>query len=109
MSIKASRPKVLLVASKGEWSGLVRLPYMFRRCNADLSVLTTADSALRRSWHVRELHTLPDSLDALVPTLREHLAHHHYDMVVLGDDPAFVSVAEAAAKENDASWIDAWF
>jgi len=109
MSIKASRPKVLLVASKGEWSGLVRLPYMVRRCNADLSILTTADSALRRSWHVHSIHTLPDSLDALVPTLREHLAHHHYDMVVLGDDPAFVSVAEAAAKETDASWIDGWF
>jgi hypothetical protein len=103
-------PDVLLVSSSGEWAGLALLPRMFQRCGAKLTVLAPRDTGLRRSRYVKTIQYIPSGYDALVPALREHLAKHQYDMVILGDEPAVVTVSHWAAKNpDDCAWIDSWF
>src|SRR5688572_23111902 len=105
-----SRRRVLIVASKGEWAGLVHLPHILHSCGARVTVLTTAKSTLRSSRYVDEIHTIPNAIDALPGALREHLKFNHYEHVILGDDPAVVAVAQHVERaDTDGGWVDRWF
>lgn len=107
---KAHKPHVLLVSSAGEWSGLVRLPSMLRRCGAHLTVLAPAESALRRSRFIDSFQIIPESLAALPGALKAHLEKNQYDAVFLGDEPTVVTIGQYAAEHpEDSQWIDTWF
>jgi predicted ATP-grasp superfamily ATP-dependent carboligase len=101
-------PKVLLVSTKGSWAGLLRLPAMLNRAGAITVMYGPVDSRLRRSRYIRETYTAPAEMPAFIAGLREHLAHHQYSWVVLGDDPTLVAIAQTAIKDGD-NWLEGWF
>src|SRR5687767_2264637 len=96
-SADSTRPHVLLVSAQGNWSGLLRLPYMLRRAGARVSMFGPERSRLRHSLYIERIIPAPAPIGAFIAALREHLANHQYAWVVIGDDPTLVSIGQQAA------------
>jgi hypothetical protein len=99
---------VLLVSAQGNWSGLLRLPYMLRRAGARVSMFGPARSRLRHSLYVERIIPAPTPIGDFISALREHLAQRTYAWVVIGDDPTLVAIGQHAAKDGG-GWVDRWF
>ncbi len=77
----------VLLCCASAWSSPARVPRVFKHAGAHVSVFAGRAQLIARSRFVDTLIPAPAGIDEYVDALRDHLAEHSYDAVILIDDP----------------------
>ena len=87
--------------------GLARLPYLLHKAGCRVTLLAPARFTVTRSCHV--CSHLPTTVEpnARALHLKEVLSAQHppFAMVIIGDEPTLIAVAEYRGE----AWLDGWF
>ncbi|UOA09123.1 ATP-grasp domain-containing protein [Methylobacter sp. S3L5C] len=106
MPTKQLQFEVLLIAGI-DTVGLARFPYLLHNAGCRVTLLAPPGLAIIKSRHVDcYLHSLTEP-QALVLHLKDLLITRHqpFDLVIVGDEPTLIAVAEHRGE----TWLDNWF